>query len=464
MVDEVGFGDRDDFSLNGFDSLRAEDESWLLKCFVQPDNFGQMASPASMIILGEPGSGKSAVHKRLYEPAWNDPIAHARLPVNWQISPLMPEQPGAMSKTIYQIGHLLDVCAQALAAFLGRRPHIYQTAPPWAQKCLNRSIYTLARQGDLAERMGPIIYDSPPEGAELLSGIESQFNSYAVSRSKPDEALKEMVSVLKTIGIGSMWVLVDGLENWYEVDPADLTKMLDIFLSTLGLFEKQHLVYKLFLPIALEESVNATRAVTSWRTRACRIAWKPDRLQKLVERRLEFALDQPGIKLSDLSQANDLLPWLKRTVGHSPRAWLEQIRPLALKYRQEANQPVSIDDWKDLRRGPPPEFRLDERSLEARVNGHALSLKGLGRNDIRLLTYCYRRPGVIISREEAYYLGYLGEMHILKPGDKSYETPNDYRSRLDQAIYRIRKVIEPDPHDPIILVTVRNYGLRLEAL
>ena len=79
-----------------------------------------------------------------------------------------------------------------------------------------------------------------------------------------------------------------------------------------------------------------------------------------------------------------------------------------------------------------------------------------------MLLYIYRNRGKLIKKEELYYKGYLDLNHIPQPEDQVYEAPTLYQSILDTNLYRLRKVIEPDPANPVIIQRVHGHGVRLK--
>ena len=83
---------------------------------------------------------------------------------------------------------------------------------------------------------------------------------------------------------------------------------------------------------------------------------------------------------------------------------------------------------------------------------------GLQLGQRALLEYLYQYRGQLCSREKLYraYVIALGE----KVDDRLF--PVDYAGRLDNVVYRVRQVIEPDPANPVLVVTVKGKGYRLD--
>jgi DNA-binding response OmpR family regulator len=46
--------------------------------------------------------------------------------------------------------------------------------------------------------------------------------------------------------------------------------------------------------------------------------------------------------------------------------------------------------------------------------------------------------------------------------DHGWEDPNAWSNVLDNAILRLRRIIEPDPRRPIYILTDRGWGVKLE--
>ncbi len=85
-------------------------------------------------------------------------------------------------------------------------------------------------------------------------------------------------------------------------------------------------------------------------------------------------------------------------------------------------------------------------------------ITGLQAGQRALLSYLYENHGQACPREDV-YRAYLEGTGGKKP-DEEYS--KDYAGTLDNAIYRLRQAIEPDPDHPVLVVTIRGYGFRLD--
>jgi DNA-binding response OmpR family regulator len=85
-------------------------------------------------------------------------------------------------------------------------------------------------------------------------------------------------------------------------------------------------------------------------------------------------------------------------------------------------------------------------------------VSGLQAGQQALLDYLYRHRGQTCDRRDVYraYLEGTGRELPAK------EFAKDYASALDNAIYRLRQAIEPDPTHPVLVVTVKGEGFRLD--
>ncbi|MCA9516235.1 MAG: response regulator transcription factor [Myxococcales bacterium] len=89
---------------------------------------------------------------------------------------------------------------------------------------------------------------------------------------------------------------------------------------------------------------------------------------------------------------------------------------------------------------------VDFRRREAACDGEAVALSDL---ELRLLMYLLARAGEVVTREAL-----LVDV---------WELPASSRTRtIDTFIYRLRKLIEPDPAHPRYLQSLRGAGYRLD--
>lgn len=176
-----------------------------------------------------------------------------------------------------------------------------------------------------------------------------------------------------------------------------------------------------------------------------------------------LALGADRFTLADLCTAPDLTEWLRRVGAHSPREWLDQVSPLVEKYLQMPHpRPLTAKEWRAIRQRHPPRLYLDDQGRRVVVGGREIPLDRIPAKAYEMLKFLYARAGDVVSRQELYYHVYRGLDYVPRsPADPAYEAPKEYESLIDTAIWRLRQAIEPDPSNPVLLVTVRGHGVQL---
>lgn len=450
--------------LGVFGTSRAEDEPWLSACFIPPPEFERVTAQRSVIIFGDPGSGKTALYQELQARSRRADGKPVRLLVNWRPGPLPPEAQPNLAWVKHQTAQILDACAGALARHLARYPGDYASAPAWAQ---TRLIWFIRRfiQGDPDLRLGPLA-DGPSEGAALIRRIlTTPVRDVLYEDATPDQVAAELVSALRALELDGVWVMSDGLEGWTEADPLQLTHGLDAFLSTLSLFEQSGLVYKLCVPSRLEPALSHAGGLARRRVDSIHIRWDTGTLRRLIEQRLALATDQEAFDLERLCSAPGFLEWLEKVGGTSPREWLDQVTPLVRHYLKQAElRPIDEDTWKQLRREHPPRLYLDDVSRKVIVGGREIGLENVPAKAYEMLRYLYQRGGRVVTKAELYFLVYRGLDRVPRsPADEHYEGRKEYAGLVDTNLWRLRKAIEPDPSHPVLLITKRGHGVMLQV-
>ncbi len=446
-----------------FRFLRAEEEPWLSACFVPPPEFSRMAESRSCVIFGEPGSGKTAICRELQARNTRPDGRPVRLMTPWRPSPPPLEVRPDLAWVRRLVEGLLDACAAALVQYLCRFPEDYTRAPTWAQDRLIWFIhrYTL---GQPEVRWGPWAEGSYP-GAPLIRRILSApVPVILYDDASPEMVMAELLSGLGGLGLEGLWVIADGLEGWANVASEHLTESLKSFLSTLSLFGQYSPVYKLFLPDEMEPAISRAEGLSRRRIEGVRIRWDAPALKSLLERRLAFAFGRETFPLEQLCNAPGLPGWLEKVGGTSPREWLDQVALLAEYYAmQPQSAPIDEETWKTLRREHPLRVYLDEEKRQVRIGGRLINLEDLPAKTYEMLRYLYRHSGRVVTKAELYFRAYLGKDRVPRQGDNDYEWPTRYAGLIDTNLWRLRQAIEPDPDDPVLLITRRGHGVILQV-
>jgi len=444
-----------------FESLRAEDETGWNSLFVPPAEFSRLTGNGSVIVFGESGSGKTMLFKILQLLARGDHELPARLLVFWRPAPLptdVKENVAAVQRLASQV---LDACGMALLGYIAQQPDCFERADAWVQNLLAWFIRQSVR-GSLATRLGPLKKVSN-SGSTTLLHIQTMTVEDVLYEPSPEEMISELITGLNQINIDGIWVLSDGLEGWAETAPEQLGRNLASFLSALSLFEHSGMAFKFFIPSHLEPEIIRASGILRRRVDAYKLNWDAARLQKMAEKRLAVVLGKETFRLQELCHSAELVDWLDRVGGTSPREWLDQVQPLIKYYIENpTGSPISAGTWKKLRAEHPPYFWMDEAGRKVKVGGREIPINDVPPKAYDMLRYLYQHGGQVVTKDELYYLVYLEMGSIPRSAaDAGYESPNIFAGLIDTSIYRLRQAIEPDPAEPVLLQTVRGHGVKL---
>ncbi|MGB9777537.1 MAG: winged helix-turn-helix domain-containing protein [Anaerolineae bacterium] len=446
--------------LNALAALRAEEEPWLARCFVPPDEFALMGGLRSVAVFGKSGSGKSAVCQMLLKEAGVFSSEPRFLVVRWQPMPSALEALTGFQSVPGQVAHLFDSCAYTLLEHLVTEPPRWREAPHWACRFLVWFIRSFL-QGDRESRVGPLEEQAGREGTLVLKDLlDGEEIPPLIATDQWPLIGRELSKTVQRLGWEGIWIVIDGIEPWVEAQPQRAGAALGALLASLPLFQETSLAYKAFLPSRLQPILASAAGLERGRLQPFRLNWREDQLILMTEKRLSLAFGRP-MTLRHLCGTPGLLEWLRRAGGDSPRAWLEAVRPLvAHALACHPDKPVPEETWKTLRRQNPPRLELDAETGAIRVGGREIPVGSLPPGGLRLLHYLYRNAGRRISWEELYYLGYRGRASVPRTSDDSgYEERKTWESVLFTRLSELRKAIEPDPEDPLYIETLRGEGI-----
>ncbi|MDM8520660.1 winged helix-turn-helix domain-containing protein [Anaerolineales bacterium HSG6] len=432
--------------------------------FISPLNFREIISNRSMIIFGGHGSGKTTLYQHFIDhdgPGDNYP---RYLIVEWHFSPLQTNQLTGIAAVGEQIRQIFGGCAESLFTYLTRYPNCFEELSPVNKKRVIWFLHSFIL--DDLSLQAEFLLEEHPQANEVLQTIINAPIQNVLSLPAPEQRImRTLVGMIQALGFEGIWVIVDGLEVWAKADSKMLINNLNNFFSALPLFEDQQFCYKLFAPTGLEPFFLKARGLASWRVTTCRLSWEQSTLVQLVEQHLSSATGQPNFGLANLCRSEKLLPWLERIGGDSPREWLDQIKPL-LSYYLDKNLQTPVDEktWRRLRRNHPPRLHINPDKQQIIVGARQISLDKLPIKYFKILCYLYQHNDEIVSRSKLYYLIYRGlETSPRVATDKYYEAPKEYEGIMSNAVYKLRKAIEPDPKHPTLLITKRGYGLKLQV-
>lgn len=482
-----------------FDTLRAEEEeSFLPGCYVLPADATWITETRSAVIFGQMGAGKTAL-ARAVERHLNPPNQKQRfLVVRWILPMLLEEGLSGLALVKAQVGRVMDLVARALIDHLARHPADWEAATPWCQDRLQWFIGEYL-EGDVEHLLQSLGEEVEAEGRQLLQELAER---PAVKVLKPGASahlvMERLLEAWRKMGYDGIVILMDGVEPWLFLAPEQMAGSLQAFLSTLPLFECPGFSFKLLLPARLEHSLGTAGAAVRGRVSWHRLAWSEAQLQQIVERRLALALDEEAFSLDQLTERVDnepaaaageapartaasmpagqaeeepadkpanrpakamaLVDWLGRCGGESPRGWLEAVRPFLDAYQQAGRTPLPPAVCEAIQERNPPRLFLDEGTGQVLV-GHR-PIPDLTEGLDAVLRHLYKHRGKVCSRRDL-YVTYMDALYPDRER-KSVLTVSDYGGVMDTLIWRLRQAVEPDPGNPVHVVTVKGRGVRLD--
>lgn len=451
-------------ALTFFESLRAEDEPWLAECYVPPPDFSVMASWRSVLVFGERGMGNTAlrlaVERRAAPPGQRPSVLLAR----WPLAPWLASSTTGTALAQEQYRMALDSVARALLKHLAQFPEGWGSVPSWAQETLIWFIHCYFH-GDLEHHVASLRENGASDGYALLRAVvTAPVKEILHPTAAPTLLAEELIGALEKLGLAGVWVMVAELEPWLQANSTILGTTLHDFLTTLALFEHPRFAYKMFLPAALESTLGSAGSVIRHRAEvfSLRWQWQPAMLRAMVERRLAFALAKPQFTLHDLCELPNLTEWLQRCGGYSPRGWLQFARPFLSAYLATAkatgdSRPLSKKACREAQRQHAPRLFLDEATGQVTVG--LRTIEDLPAGLYALLRYLYQRRGRVCSWRELHRV-YLEAYPNTMPDPDARRA--EYAGMLDTAIWRLRQEIEPDPKHHVLIVTVKQSGVRLD--
>ncbi|MGQ9561857.1 MAG: winged helix-turn-helix domain-containing protein [Candidatus Oleimicrobiaceae bacterium] len=450
--------DNEPLGLAAFDSLRAEDEPWLERCYVPPVDFELMARWRSVLVFGDSGAGKTALRLALQR-RWTAPADGPRpLVAYWPFS--LQEDPSLTGIHLVRAycDQALDVVARTLAHRLVECPPDWGQIPSWAQDTLAWFLRRFLR-GQISQYIDSLACESP---VERISGVKAWLAESAVDVLPPGSpmplVIAELVKALQPLGIDGIRVAIDGLEPWYESDRALLADHLASFMSALALFEHPRFAYAIMVPGELDSRDWSPGSVVRRRVDVYRLQWDTEALVQIMERRLALALGEGDLPLSKLGPPDRLRQWLAGCGGHNPRGWLATLRPFVNRFAAKSaktgqRKPLTDEECVKVQDESPPRLHVEPSTGRIFVGWREIT--GLQPAQITLLKYLYSQRGEPCARKVVLrvYLEATDQLFRL-------DEPNSERL-LDQPIYRLRQAIEPDPYHPVFILTERGGTIRL---
>lgn len=444
-----------------FDYLQAEYEAeWLGEFFVLPDEFAAMLSNRSLVVYGGSGSGKTALRLAFAERRLQPGEAPERLLVSWQPTPEIRADGTQTAQACFD--QILREWAWTVLRVLGREPARFTAAPLYVQNDVRYfvQLWIPESQTDADLILSRLSEDATSEGQEVQHTILLQ-PARPLPPMSEERLIAELVQVTQKLGFGAIWVLADRLERLSVSAPDQINATLKSFFSMLPLFEHPALAVKLVAPPEFEPAITSSSGIARRRIAQYHLRWSEKQLEAIVARRIALLVGQPAFDLEQMYERGALLRWLAEA-GSTPFEWLERIRPLAQFYAQRGlTTPIDRSEWLRFAGKPLQKLRIDLATNRVFVGNQ--EIRDIQATPYRLLLHLYTHRERICTRSELYHLAHRGRVNEPRnPGDKEYESPKEYESALTNAILRLREAIEPDPRNPMFVVTIRGRGVKLE--
>jgi hypothetical protein len=447
-----------------FDRLRAENEAaWLSRVFVPPPEFEELAGASSIILYGDSGSGKTALRQALTQRLCADNMPTS-LVANWR--PALPHSPQSGTPAIQEwFRQAFDVCALALLEHIGRWPAALVQTKPYAKNTIVWFVHQYL-QGDVQTCISRLEADCTPDGLVVLRELFGQTQPSPVlhADAAASRVIDTLVDAVRQMQLDGIWVFIDDLEPWLETDPLHLTQLLKDLLSTLALFENHGFTLKILAPLDLKDALSAANGFNRRRIASHELIWSAPQLQAICEARLAGALGLTEFQLDQLCSAVNLTDWLPRFGGPSPRGWLEMLRAPFLTYAAlNPPRPLSQAEWEAVQQRHIPALHLDLETGKVYLgNGEIPPLSPASYN---LLRYLYQTRHRACTRSELYFIAHRHFDHEPKsPQDDLWEHSDDWGRIIDTNLWRLRKKIEPDPNNPIYVVSETVKGVNSVVL
>lgn len=432
---------------------RAEyEEPWLASVYVPPPIFNTLAQPYPCLVFGESGSGKSALRLMLAAQA----LQERKLVVTWKPSP--PRQHPMEKPIVYWYLHQgLHSCAATLLQEIAQQPTKFEGIARWAQTLIGDFLH-LYFQGAWSLHMERLLGEAPA-AQPVLQSLRNHTLSMVPDSTDEVQMMSELIAALKPLGFGGIWVMVDGLEPWEEVE-AQVKEQFRVFLSTLALFEEPGFVFKFMAPLSLRPILLASGGVLRRRLEPHTLVWTVEELVSILRTRFAPLGISPPPFVEGLLKDKGLQEKIREQGGgETPRGWVRALAPFVRDYVASPHPTTSGTGGHLASRLLP--LRLDQVGEQVFIGQRRVETLTL--SSYKLLTYLYEQYPRTCTRAELYYRLYKNLDYVPRSSaDEGWDKPGDWRSTIDTALSRLRDAIEPEHDTPRYVITVRGKGVRLD--
>ena len=334
------FLERRGFHRDPFDTYRAEREgdllpAWFLRSPLFETVIGDPARPESCLLFAPTGHGKTShrielarrVQERLTAPA----LAVSLTDFSGVLGPDAPR-----ADLEYYIGQIRLLVIEALAAQLSasveRLRQLQADANAYTAFCALLSIW------------------APTSLAAFLvpAGLDTHAQAWRQQQHSPRRWLEILVSLARSAGFASIYVLIDGVDEWHETrdDPVLQARLLAPLLNAAGVLDSEGVAFKFFLPSALQETLIEQRIGRLDILRSHMLAWKPDDLTAMLALRLGMCSQRSQTSQGSTRSFSDLCAadfnvdhHLALAAGCSPRTMLQLARAIIERHLEDTDDP-----------------------------------------------------------------------------------------------------------------------------
>lgn len=459
--------------LQVFDRLQAEYETaWQDQVFVPPSFMDFVTGMRSCVVFGASGMGKTILAQQLVRYGTANGTLRQPLVVTWRPSPPQQTMAGSTAMRFY-IRQICNRCATTLLEWIATNPSVLGSLSE-----LNLHAFASFAQTFTGANsqfgLGVVRPSNPPQDISVISKILSlPVTSLYTPDSTEDFILNQLTLLLDVFGWQGLWLVMDRLEPWFDTDPSLITENFQSIFSALDLFEHEGFSWKIIAPDNLLPSLMASGGVRRRRVQPFILQWQTEELILIAERRLACALGK-SLTLQDLyasprrraskSKSNievaNLADYLKQFGGNSPRAWLDLLRPFVKKYLDVgAARRLTKKEFDAVRRQAAPSLFYDLDNDQVYVGDRLLD--GLTKSQRNILRYLYEHRQRTCTKSELFYIAHMEYDKEPRLEDPKWELRRNVENAIDNQILRLRQAIEPDPGDPVYILTVRQKGIWL---
>ncbi|GAB4500332.1 MAG: hypothetical protein OHK003_20070 [Anaerolineales bacterium] len=436
-----------------FKTLKAENEPWLGEVFVSLPVFERLKEEHSSILYGETGSGKTAMRIALTKQ-----VGEKAFTVLWTPEPVLDESAAGTALARQSVKQALRACMEALI-LEGKLPQRLGEPSAHIASALQwflRNYLPFDAEFYLQSQTDRLPQDELQWYKKLLN---HQVHPITNDQTGLKDQIQLLLLILRAAKYERLWLMIDGLERWTTRQTGgQVEALLEAALSTLVIFDLSGVDFKFFVPASLKSALHKTGGVERHRASEADLTWSAEELQVLLEKRLAYALSLKKASLDSLCDGSEFLNWLKEYGGASPRAWLQFTAPLLSEYQQSGKRMTAVQTRDFLRHHPAP-LRLQRERREVWLGEKRIPIGSAP--EFRILEYLAARPGKIGSLEELYYYAYKELETVPDKGEPAWTAKDIWRAAMDTLLWRVRKKIEPDPREPLYLLTHHGKGVEL---